>query len=318
MTVKIADVIVPEVFNPYVVQKTMELAAIFSSGIAQRTAEFDRLASTGAKTINMPYWTDLTGADEVLSDSSALTPDKIGTGQDIATILRRGKAWGANDLAANLAGDDPMRVIGDLVATYWARRYQATLISLLKGVFAAASMSGNKLDISALTGGAEKITASSFIDAVQLLGDAKDQLTAVVMHSAVEAALAKQNLVEYVQLPSEAASRVPTYLNKRVIVDDSCPVATDVYTTYIFGAGAIAYGEGNPVGFVPTETDRDSLAGEDYLINRRTFILHPRGVKWVGTPAGSSPSNAELETGTNWERVYENKAIRMVAFVHKI
>ena len=314
---KIEDVIIPEIFNPYVVQRTMELSAIFSSGIAQRTAEFDRLASSGAKTINMPYWTDLTGTDEVLSDSSPLTPDNIGTNEDIATILRRGKAWGANDLAANLAGDDPMRVIGDLVAAYWARRYQATLISLLKGVFAAASMSGNKLDISGLSGDAAKISAASFIDAVQLLGDAKDQLTAVVMHSAVEAALAKQDLIDYVQ-PSDASDRVPTYLNKRVIVDDSCPVATDVYTTYIFGAGAIAYGEGNPVGFVPTETDRDSLAGEDYLINRRTFILHPRGVKWVGAPAGSSPSNAELETGTNWTRVYENKAIRMVAFVHKI
>lgn len=314
---KISDVIIPEVFNPYVVQRTMELSAIFSSGIAQRTAEFDRLASSGAKTINMPYWTDLTGTDEVLSDNLALTPDKIGTNEDIATILRRGKAWGANDLAANLAGDDPMRVIGDLVAAYWARRYQATLISLLKGVFAAASMSGNKLDISGLTGDAAKISAASFIDAVQLLGDAKDQLTAVVMHSAVEAALAKQDLIDYVQ-PSDASDRVPTYLNKRVIVDDSCPVATDVYTTYIFGAGAIAYGEGNPVGFVPTETDRDSLAGEDYLINRRTFILHPRGVKWVGAPAGSSPSNADLETSTNWTRVYDNKAIRMVAFVHKI
>lgn len=314
---KITDVIIPEVFNPYVVQRTMELSAIFSSGIAQRTAEFDRLASSGAKTINMPYWTDLTGTDEVLSDSLALTPDKIGTNEDIATILRRGKAWGANDLAANLAGDDPMRVIGDLVAAYWARRYQATLISLLKGVFAAANMSGNKLDISGLIGDAAKISAASFIDAVQLLGDAKDQLTAVVMHSAVEAALAKQDLIDYVQ-PSDASDRVPTYLNKRVIVDDSCPVATDVYTTYIFGAGAIAYGEGNPVGFVPTETDRDSLAGEDYLINRRTFILHPRGVKWVGAPSGSSPSNAELETGTNWTRVYENKAIRMVAFEHKI
>lgn len=317
MVTKIADVIIPEVFNSYVVQRTMELSAIFESGIVQRTAKFDQLASSDAKTINMPYWTDLTGADEVLSDTGALTPGKIGTEQDIATILRRGKAWGANELAANLAGDDPMRVIGDLVASYWARRYQATLISVLKGVFASASMASNKLDISGLTGGAEKIAASSFIDAIQLLGDAKDQLTGVVMHSAVEAALAKQNLIQYIQ-PSTASSQVPTYLGKRVIVDDSCPASAGVYTTYIFGAGAIAYGEGNPVGFVPTETDRDSLAGEDYLINRRTFILHPRGVKWIGSPAGASPSNTELETGTNWQRVYEPKAIRMVAFIHKI
>lgn len=233
---KIADVIIPQVFNPYVVNRTMELSAIFSSGIVQRTTEFDRLASSGAKTINMPYWTDLTGTDEVLTDTGALTPGKIGTDQDVVTILRRGKAWGANDLAANLAGDDPMRVIGDLVAGYWARRYQATLISVLKGVFASASMASNKLDISGLTGGAEKISASSFIDAVQLLGDAKDQLTAVIMHSAVEAALAKQNLIQYIQ-PSTASPQVPTYLGKRVIVDDSCPASGGIYTTYIFGAG---------------------------------------------------------------------------------
>lgn len=314
---RISDVIVPEVFNPYVVQRTMQLTALFDSGIVQRTAEFDRLASTGAKTINMPYWNDLTGDDEVLSDQAPLVPGKIGTGQDVAVIQRRGKAWAANDLAANLAGDDPMRVIGDLVAGYWARRLQAILISLLKGVFASPSMANHVYDISSGSGDAAKISASSFIDAVQLLGDAKSQLTAVVMHSAVEAALAKQNLIQFIQ-PSEGSPQVPTYLGKRVIVDDGVPVSSGVYTTYIFGAGAIAYGEGNPVGFVATETARDALAGDDYLINRRTFILHPRGVAWVGTISGAAPTNAELETGSNWSRVYEPKAIRVVAFKHKI
>lgn len=316
-TTKIADVIVPEVFNPYVIQRTQELSALFAAGIAQRTAEFDRLASQAARTVNMPFWNDLTGDDEVLSDSAALTAGKIAASQDEAVILRRGRAWGANDLAANLAGDDPMRAIADLVAAYWARRYQAMLISTLTGVFASASMAGNVHNISALTGGAEKISATATVDAAQKLGDAKGELTAIVMHSAVEAALAKQDLIQYVQ-PSGQSDRVATYLGKRVIVDDGVPVATDVYTTYLFGPGAIAYGNGSPVGFVPTETDRDSLAGEDYLINRQTIILHPRGVAWTGTAAGSSPTNTELETGTNWNRVFDNKAIRIVAFKHKI
>ena len=30
---QISDVIVPEVFNPYVVQRTMELSALYNSGI---------------------------------------------------------------------------------------------------------------------------------------------------------------------------------------------------------------------------------------------------------------------------------------------
>jgi uncharacterized membrane protein len=314
---KIADVIVPEVFNPYVVNRTMELSALFQSGIVQNSPEFDRLASAAAKTVNMPFWSDLTGDDEVLSDSGALTPGKITAGQDEAVILRRGRAWGANDLAAALAGDDPMGAIADLVASYWARMMQKALINTLTGVFASASMSGNVHDISGQTGGAEKISASSFVDAVQKLGDAKSQLTGIVMHSAVEAALAKQDLIQY-ERPSTGSPEVPFYMGKRVIVDDASPVNAGTYTTYIFGPGAIALGNGNPVNFVATETDRDSLAGEDYLINRKTYILHPRGVAFTGTFTGSSPTNAELATGTNWTRVYENKQIRIVKFVHKI
>lgn len=320
MSVKISDVIVPEVFNPYVVQRTMELSAIFESGIAQRTQEFDRLASAAARTVQMPFWGDLTGDDEVLDDQNALTPGKIQASKDEAVILRRGRAWGANDLAANLAGDDPMRAIADLVAAYWARRYQAALIATLQGVFASPSMSDLVHDISGETGDAAVISAKTTVDAAQKLGDAKTQLTAIVMHSATEASLAKQDLIEFVK-PSTGSIDVPTFLGKRVIVDDGVPYdpGTGTYTTYLFGPGAVAYGEGNPVGFVPTETDRDTLAGEDYLINRRTFILHPRGVRFTSAQvAGVSPTNEELAMGANWERVYEPKAIRIVKFVHKL
>lgn len=317
MTTKISDVIVPEIFNPYVIQKTMELSALVSSGIISAEAIFDALASGGGKTVNMPYWTDLSGDSEVLSDSGALTPEKIGSAQDVAVILRRGKAWGVNDLAANLAGDDPMRAIGDLVAAYWSRDLQTTLIKILTGVFGAASMSGNVSDISAGVGDAAKISASAIVDAFQLLGDAKSTLTGIMMHSAVEAALSKQDLITTIR-NSEGKVVMKSYMEKQVIVDDGCPVTDGTYSTFLFGAGAFALGNGNPVGFVPTETDRDSLAGEDYLINRKTLILHPRGVAFTGTPAGSSPTNTELATGTNWTRKYANKAIRVVQFKHKI
>jgi hypothetical protein len=107
-------------------------------------------------------------------------------------------------------------------------------------------------------------------------------------------------------------------MGKRVTIDDGLPiVSTTNYTTYLFGAGAIGYGEGAPP--VPTETDRDSLAGEDYLITRKHFLLHPRGVKWnEASVAGDSPTNAELATAANWTRVYENKNIRIVKFLHKL
>ena len=311
---KISDVIVPEVFNPYVVKRTMELSALYNSGIISNNPELDRLASSGGSTINMPYWEDLNGDDEVLSDDGALTPAKITAGQDIAVLLMRGKAWSANDLAKALSGDDPMAAIADLVAEYWARRMQATAIKLLDGAFAANNMTNKVLDISNLGDDKAKINGETFLDALQLMGDAKDKLTGVIMHSATETQLRKNNLIQ-TELDSNNKP-ISLFMEKRVIIDDSCPVSTGTYTTYLFGEGAIGLGNGGAP--VPTETDRDSLAGDDILINRKHYILHPRGVKWIGSAAGSSPTNTELATGTNWSRVYEDKAIRMVKFVHKL
>lgn len=311
---KISDVIVPEVFNPYVTQRTGELSALVQSGIVQRDPAFDKLAMSGGKLLNMPYWNDLDGEDEVLSDSEPLTPDKITAGQDIAALLMRAKAWKANDLAKALSGDDPMRAIGDLVASYWARRKQKTLINTLTGVFSSASMAGNLHDISADATN-PNFTGETFIDASYLLGDAEEKLTAVAMHSATYASLRKQNLIQYMMDSNNKP--IPYYMEKRVIVDDSMPASGGVYTTYLFGSGAVAEGNGNAP--VPTETDRDSLQGDDILINRQHFIYHPRGVAFQNASvAGASPTNAELATAANWNRVYDNKNIRIVAFKHKL
>jgi hypothetical protein len=231
----------------------------------------------------------------------------------------RGKAWGVNDLARALSGDDPMGAIGDLVAGYWARRLQVTLLNILRGVFSVANMAGNLLDISANVAPLDPtITGQTAVDALQLLGDAKDKLTGFMMHSMTEASLIKQGLITMeLETVNGQSVRVKRFLGKRVIVDDGCPVNVNVYTTYLFGEGAIAYGNG--AAPVPTETDRDSLQGDDILINRKHFILHPRGVAFQDAAVvGSSPTNLELANAANWSRVYENKNIRIAAFIHTL
>lgn len=322
---KITDVIVPDVFNPYVVQRTAELSALVQAGIISQDAELDALATAGGSTINMPFWGDLTGADEVLSDSGSLTAGAITGGKDKAVLLMRGRAWGVNDLAKALSGDDPMRVIGDLVSDYWARREQAIMIATLAGVFAdnlandaadliadVAIEDGNKAAADNL------ISGTNVIDAAFRLGDAQSNLTAIAIHSTVFSRMLKNNLIVY--LPdSQGQATIATFLGRRVIVDDGCPkVAAAVsgykFTSYLFGTGAIGRGEGRAP--VPTETDRDSLAGEDYLINRRHFLLHPRGIAWQAAACvGASPTNVELATATNWSRVYDQKNIRIVKLV---
>jgi len=316
----INDVIVPEVFNPYVIERTAELSAFYQSGIIARTPALDVLASSGGKLVNMPFWEDLSGDDEVLSDTEALTVGKITAAQDVAALLARGRAWSVNDLAKALSGDDPMAAIGDLVAAYWARRFQAILVKTLDGVFGnnATLMTGNKHDISgsAVAEDDDVISAKTAVDAIYKLGDSADKLTGFAMHSATVAKLAKDDLIEYIK-PSEGEPEVPTFLGKRVVVDDSLPQAEGVYTTYIFGSGAFGWGEGGAP--VPTETARDALSGDDILVHRRHFILHPRGVAFQNDQvSGPTPSNTELADYRNWLRVYESKNVRIVQFKHKL
>ena len=326
------DVIVPELFNPYVINRTMELSALVQSGIITNNSEFDALASQAAPTVNMPFFEDLTGESEQIIEGEDLEDNKITSNKDVAAIIRRAKMWSATDLSAALAGSDPMAAIGTLVAQFWSRDLQKELVALLDGIFgtipageegtppAETRLASNLLDISGKSGNAANWSGSAFIDAEQLLGDAKAQLTGICMHSATQAYLKKQNLLETVQPSNDVAFN--TYQGKRVIVDDGCPVKNGVYTTYLFGNGAIALGNGNPVGFVPTETDRAKRKGSgvDYLINRKTMILHPRGVAWQNAVVAKTegPSREEVADPKNWKPVYESKQIRIVAFKHKL
>jgi hypothetical protein len=289
---QIADVVVPEVFNPYVTERTAELAAFYMGGIVSTGAELNSLASAGGKLINMPFWKDLTGTDEVLSDSGALTPAKITSGQDVAALLMRGKAWSVNDLAKALSGDDPMAQVGDLVADYWARRYQAVGVSSLTGVFAdnvANDSSDMTVDVSGATNAditaSTKFSGDVFIDGQATFGDALGGIEGIGMHSTVYANLKKLDSISF-EKESQGDAEIETYRGKRLIIDDSMPytaaggaLAGDTapfYTTYLFGNGALGLGQGGAP--VPSETDRDSLAGEDVLITSSHFIMHPRGI----------------------------------------
>lgn len=322
---KIANVIVPEVFNAYVIERTAELTNFYMGGVISRNPELDRLAQTGGRLINMPFWNDLTGDDEVLSDSAALTVNAITAAQDVAVLHARGKAWGVNDLATALSGDDPMGAIATLVAEYWARQKQKVLIASLAGLFAdnIANDSSDMVNDASIEDGDNAVAANmlngdTFIDAQDTFGDALGNISGIAMHSKVYNNLKKTDNISF-EKESMGNLEIETYRGLRVIVNDTLPKVAGgtsgfKYTSYIFGAGAFGYGEGGAP--VPTETDRDTLAGTDILINRSHFLMHPRGIKFTDTSvAGTFPTNAEVALEANWDRVYERKNVRIAAVI---
>jgi hypothetical protein len=329
----VADIIVPARFEAYALERTAALSAFGQAGIVAHDPAFDELAAGGGQTVNMPFWQDINPTRQLLSDAAALSVNKITSGNDIARIQNDAQVWSANHLAKVISGDDPMAAIGSLVGEYWARVDQALIISSLKGLFGAASMAGNLTSIAkeaiADYTDATKLNGLTFIDATSKLGDRADRLTAVAMHSATEAALRKLDLIDFIP-DSEGKEQIRTFQGRRVVVDDSlAPRAGTtnglVYTTYLFGPGAFAKGVA-PLSSAPlqggqgtegVEIARAALESDTLLINRRRYILHPRGVKFTSASvAADSPTNAELENAANWVRVYEPKNVRIVAIQH--
>jgi hypothetical protein len=327
---RLSDIIEPSVFNPYVMEQTKEISALFDSEIIAAHPDISKHAKMGGKFINVPFWNDLSstesnvGTDDPASDS---TPLALDAGKDVSAQHFRNQSWSAMDLSAAIAGDDPMKRVGDAVARYWARDYQRTLISSLSGVIAdnVANDSGDMVvDVATDDAGAivdaELISASAIIDSAQTMGDAKNDLVAIAMHSAVHSRLQKLNLIQFTE-DSEGNIRFPTYLGYRVIVDDGCPAVSGTnritYTSYLFGRGALAWGEGQPK--TPHEVDRKPESGDgegqETLFSRNHFVLHPRGISFndQASLAATSPSNTELALAANWDRVLERKQVRLAA-----
>jgi len=318
---KISDVVQPDLFAQYVIDKTTEKSEIMYAGAVENNPELNRLITGGGTILTMPKWNDLTGKSQVLDDTNPIAVNNITSKTELATLLIRANGWGAHELAGALAGDDPMKAIAERVADWWVRDEKSNIMAILNGVFASSGMSGLVHDVT--SGSSTGISANAVLDAKQKMGDASDLLTMIYMHSATFTELQKQNVIQFIPV-AESKIQIPTYLGYRVICDDSAPVdtsgATPKYTTYLLARGAIQRGQGNPVSLTPVETDRISDMSTDVLFNRQAKVLHPKGISWIGSAniAGPTPSDAELAVGTNWNRVADIKKIGLVKLVHTL
>jgi hypothetical protein len=333
MAVLRSDIIIPEVFTPYVIEQTTARDAFLASGVVAPMAELN--ATEGGDFVNVPFFSaNLSGDFEVLSDSSSLTPGKISTDKQVGVILHRGRAFESRDLAALAAGSDPMAAIGQKIGAYIANQRQKDLLACLDGVFGSINANSNSsaffdLCIDSESGDTPTgLSPRHVAKAKAILGDQGDKLTAVCMHSKVYYDLVERKMVDYVLASdgnggSATASggtiapayggdnTVPTYCGLRVIVSDDVSTtgsgSSTEYSTYFFTTGAVASGE---QAGLTTETDRDILAKSDAMAIDLHYTYHPVGSKWAVTTV--NPNRTQLATVGNWSKVYETKNIGIV------
>lgn len=315
----LTDLELPQSFTQDVFNRAVETSKVFSSGAVQDiTAQMPVAPSEG--NVKMPFWNDLSGNSQLAHSGVNLTVGKIDQGQDIATVLSRAAVFGAHDLSAALKGDDPVSVIEQLFGDYWGREFDRitvqNVIAAMGTTVSGASMAANVLNIGGLSGAAAVVDGEAMIDAAGLLGEFEDRLTLVAMHSAMERHLRKQGLID-VEL-DENRLPIRTYQGRQVIVTDRLTATSSVYPIIFFGPGAVGYAQGAPK--VPVEKTRDALTngGQEALVQRKLFALHPRGIKFAATPAGETATDAELATSANWARVWTAQNVRIAVLKGKI
>lgn len=333
MTTRIADIIVPEVFAPYVQQITREKSRLIQAGVMVADAKLTELLAGGGLTFNQPSFRDLENEDENISSDTGPDSDVSGISAavEIQVRLSRNKSWGSANLADALAGTDPMEAIASRVGYYWTRRLQKAFVATVQGIFANNALATDDYHVqndmihdisgSAFQDGVTNITASAFIDATVTIGDDMGELTVMMVHSIVYASLQKQNLIDFIP-DARGEIMIPTYLGREVVVDDGMPRTGGVFETWIFGRNVFGFGEGSPK--LPVELGSNQLAnnggGEEILTNRVEWVIHPRGYAYIGIPPNGGPSNAtttnNLANANAWRRAWsERKQIRMAKLV---
>lgn len=336
-TVNVADVIVPEVFAPYVQVLTEAKSRLIQSGAIVRDAALDQFLAGGGLTMHAPSWRDLDDdADNVSGDQSDSdsTPNKIATQDEIVVRKSRNNSWATSDLASALAGSDPADAIAARVANYWTRRAQAMFVALMTGVFAdnAAAPTGTEhvqndmtFDIkgASYVDGVTNFSAEAFVDACATMGDSMDSLALVFVHSVVYARMQKNNMIDMVP-DARQEIMIPTFLGREVVVDDQMPAASGVYESWLFGRGALRMGMGSPK--VPVETIRNPAEGNgggmETMFSRTEWCMHPIGHKYAGTAGKGGPSNAStsnnLAHAASWARTYaERKQIKIARLISR-
>ena len=302
-----SDLIIPEVFTPYLIEATTQTDSFLQSGVVQPLAELNLSAERGGDFVKIPFYkANLTGDFEVLSDSTSLTPAKITADNQIAAVLHRGRAFSSRDLAALAVGGgvDPMAAIAQKMAAYVNNQKQKDLYSCLTGAFGSINANSSSsalfdLTIDSESGDSPTVLSPRHVAKAQaLLGDQGGKLTAIAMHSKVFYDLVERNAIDRIYdntgAPDSDATggstvrafenpTVNTFMGLRVIVSDDIPTtgsgASTEYASFMFGAGAVFTGEQAPI-----RTDADvvwDLGVHDISILRYLLNLNPNKVRSI-------------------------------------
>jgi hypothetical protein len=327
--VLLADIVKRNNLSRYVQEAIKERSQFVKSGAVVRNSFLD--AKEGGTRIQVPEFNPVSPTEEIMSGTATwgtssagyLTPQKIGTATQIASICHRGFAYAVDDVAMLAAGEDPMLAIRNQLADAINKLNNARLFSQLAGLFGTA-LSANALDVAkaASSGAAEAnyLTASTISQARAKLGERGEEPNLLIVHPNVAYYLYQVGMLTFSTAALAAsgnitwggggvgvgARAVGQFAGCDVIIDEAVNTVAPgtgghitEYYCYLIKGGTIMEGVQQDLRI---EADRNILSKQDVLSVDYHTAYHVMGTKWVA--AGDNPNNSDLATANKWGATY--------------
>jgi len=335
--VLLADIVKRNNLSAYVSEAIKERSLFIQSGAVVRNALLD--SREGGTRIQVPEFNPVSPTEEIINGTATwgtsgaghLTPQKIGTGTQIATICHRAFAYAVDDLAVLAAGEDPMLHIRNQLADAINKLNSERLFSHLAGLFGTA-LSGNALDKgkAAASGAAEAnfLTAATVAEARSLLGERGEELDTLIVHPSVAYYLYQVGMLTFSTSALAAsgavtwggggvgigARSVGEFAGMNVIIDSQVNTVAPgtsghqkEFYCYLVKSGTILEGVQQDLRI---EAERNIMSKQDVISVDYHTAYHVMGTKW--SDAGDNPTNTALATAGNWAATYDIDLIPMV------
>ena len=335
--VLLADIVKRNNLSTYVAEAIKERSQFIKSGAVVRNALLD--AREGGTRIQVPEFNPVSPTEEIFdgtatwgtSGAGYLTPQKIGTGTQIASIVHRGFAYAVDDVAVLAAGEDPMLHIRNQLADAINKLNTARLFEQLTGLFHTA-LNGHRLEKqlggSGSTGEANYLTAATVAEARSKLGERGEEMDLLIVHPSVAYYLYQVGLLTFSTSALAAsgavtwggggvgvgAREVGEFAGMNVIVDSQVNTVAPgtsghqkEFYCYLVKSGTILEGVQQDLRI---EAERNIMSKQDVISVDYHTAYHVMGTKWSN--AGDNPTNTALATAGNWAATYDIDLIPMV------
>jgi len=335
--VLLADIVKRNNFAAYVSEAVKERSAFIRSGAVVRNPLLD--SREGGTRIQVPEFNPVSPTEEIIdgtatwgtSNGGYLTPQKIGTGTQVATICHRGFAYAVDDVAVLAAGEDPMGHIRDQLADAINKLNSTRLFYQLHGLFGSA-LSANKLDlaVAASSGAAEAnyLTAATVARGRSLLGERGEELDTLVVHPSVAYYLYQVGMLTFSTSALSTGTgiqwggggvgvtdrAVGQFAGMNVVVDSSVNSVVPgssghikEFYCYLIKSGTILEGVQQDLAI---EAERNVLSKQDVISVDYHSTYHIMGTKW--NDAADNPTNSALGAQAKWALTYDADLIPIV------